>query len=164
MLDWTCLPTIHSWAFDDITRPTLRWARCAGFTIPCQKSDLAAILDKESLMKNQGITTVIYPVRNLEKAKILYSQLLGIGPFMDRAYYVGFKVGDQEIGLDPNGHEQGMTGPVAFHQVENIMESLQNLLEAGADKYQDIRNAGEGKLIAAVTDPDGNIIGLIQLP
>ncbi len=115
-------------------------------------------------MINRDVTTVIYPVRNLEKAKKIYSQLLGIEPFMDRDYYVGFRIGDQEIGLDPNGHEQGMTGPVVYHQVANIRESLQALLEAGAEKYQDIKNAGEDKLIAAVKDPDGNIIGLIQPP
>ena len=115
-------------------------------------------------MINRDVTTVIYPVRNLEKAKKIYSQLLGIEPFMDRDYYVGFRIGDQEIGLDPNGHAQGMTGPVVYHQVANIRESLQSLLDAGAEKYQDIRNVGEDKLTAAVKDPDGNIIGLIQPP
>jgi hypothetical protein len=115
-------------------------------------------------MANQGISTVIYPVRNLEKAKLLFSQFLEIEPFIDRPYYVGFRMGGQEIGLDPNGHEQGMTGPVVYHQVVNIRESLQGLLDAGAEKYQDIRNIGEDKLTAAAKDPDGNIIGLIQLP
>ncbi len=47
---------------------------------------------------NQGIRTVIYPVKDLAQAKTLYSKLLGVEPYADEAYYVGFRVGDQEIG------------------------------------------------------------------
>jgi catechol 2,3-dioxygenase-like lactoylglutathione lyase family enzyme len=57
-----------------------------------------------------GIKTVMYPVKDIAQAKKLYSELLGVRPYTDEAYYVGFKVGDQEIGLDPNGHNAGMTG------------------------------------------------------
>ncbi len=42
-----------------------------------------------------------------------YSQLLGAQPYTDGAYYVGSKVGGQEVGLDPHGHK-GMTGPVGY--------------------------------------------------
>ena len=48
---------------------------------------------------NQGIRTVIYPVKDIAQAKTLYSKLLGVEPYADEAYYVGFKVGDQEIGF-----------------------------------------------------------------
>ncbi len=48
---------------------------------------------------NQGIKTVIYPVKNLSRAKALFAKLLGVEPYTDAPYYVGFKVGDQEIGL-----------------------------------------------------------------
>ena len=54
---------------------------------------------------NQGIRTVIYPVKGIAQAKTLYSTLLGVDPYVDEAYYVGFRVGDQEIGLDPNGYK-----------------------------------------------------------
>lgn len=113
---------------------------------------------------NQGIKTVIYPVKDIAQAKALYSKLLGVEPYMDEAYYVGFKIGDQDIGLDPNGHQQGMTGPVNYFQVGDIKSSLQSLLDAGAQIQQDVKDVGGGKLIASVKDADGNIIGLIQLP
>jgi predicted enzyme related to lactoylglutathione lyase len=74
------------------------------------------------------------------------------------------KVGDQEIGLDPNGHNQGMTGPVSYYHVSDIKNSLQSLLDAGAQAHQEVRDVGGGKLIASVKDADSNIIGLIQLP
>ncbi len=110
---------------------------------------------------NQGIKTIIYPVKDLAKAKALFSKLLGVEPYADEAYYVGFRVGDQEIGLDPNGHKQGMTG---YFHVSDIKKSLQSLLDAGAKVQQEVKDVGGGKLTTVVKDADSNIIGLIQLP
>ena len=59
---------------------------------------------------NQGIKTIIYPAKDIARAKALFSRLLGVEPFIDSPYYVGFKVGDQDIGLDPNGHKSGPVG------------------------------------------------------
>jgi hypothetical protein len=80
----------------------------------------------------QGIRTVIYPVTDIARAKTLFSRLVGTDPYADEAYYVGFRVVDQEIGLDPNGHRQGMTGPLGYWHVDDIKASLQGLLDAGA--------------------------------
>ena len=110
---------------------------------------------------NQGIRTIIYPVRDIARAKKLYSKLVGTEPYADQPYYVGFRVGDQEIGLDPNGHKQGMT---AYWHVDDIKKSLQSLLDAGAQVQQQVKDVGGGKLIASVKDADGNIIGLVQSP
>jgi len=111
---------------------------------------------------NQGIKTIIYPVKDIAKAKALYRQLLGVEPYMDEAYYVGFKAGDQDIGLDPNGHKQGMTGPVGYYHVSDINKSLQLLLDGGAQTQQAVKDVGGGKLTASIKDADGNSIGLIQ--
>ncbi|TME11604.1 MAG: glyoxalase [Chloroflexi bacterium] len=113
---------------------------------------------------DQGFGVVIYPVSDLAQAKTLYRTLLGVEPYTDEAYYVGFRVGDQEIGLDPHGHNQGMTGPVGYFHVSDIQQSLQALLDAGAHVQQEVKDVGGGKLIAWVKDADGNIIGLLQLP
>lgn len=110
---------------------------------------------------NQGVKTIIYPVKDLAAAKELFAKLLGVEPYADAPYYVGFRVGDQEVGLDPNGHKEGMT---TYYQVDDIKKSLQELLDAGAKVVQDVKDVGDGKLIASVKDPDGNIIGLTQLP
>lgn len=111
---------------------------------------------------NHGMKAIIYPVKDIAQAKKLYSNLLGVKPDMDEAYYVGFHVGGQDIGLDPNGHSQGMTGPVGYWQVADIKKSLQSLLDAGAQIQQEVKNVGGGKLIASVKDVDSNVIGLIQ--
>lgn len=111
-----------------------------------------------------GTCTVIYPVKDLAQAKKLYSTLLGVAPSNDEVYYVGFRVGNQDIGLDPHGHSKGMTGPVAYWHVEDIAASLKQLLDAGAEAQQAISDVGGGMLIASVKDADGNGIGLIQSP
>jgi predicted enzyme related to lactoylglutathione lyase len=113
---------------------------------------------------NQGIRTIIYPVKDIAQAKTLYTQLLGVEPLMDQAYYVGFRVGDQDIGLDPNGFNKGMTGPVSYYHVSDIRNSLQLLLDAGAQVQQEVKDVGGGKLTASVKDADNNIIGLLQEP
>ncbi len=110
---------------------------------------------------NQGIKTVIYPVKDIARAKKRFSALLGIEPYADAAYYVGFKVGDQDIGLDPNGHKHGVT---AYYRVSDIKQSLQSLVDDGAQVLLAIKDVGGGKLIASVKDADGNIIGLDQSP
>ena len=109
-----------------------------------------------------GMKTVLYPVKDLVAAKQLYGKLFGVAPAMDEVYYVGYKVGDQDVGLDPNGHSKGMTGPLGYWHVDNINESLDALVEAGSVVQQPISDVGGGKLIATVTDADGNLIGLLQ--
>jgi predicted enzyme related to lactoylglutathione lyase len=109
-----------------------------------------------------GLKTILYPVTDLATAKTFYSELLGVKPLVDEAYYVGFNVEGQDIGLVPNGHRNGMTGPVGYWHVDDIKKSLQALLDAGAVAQQEIKDVGGGKLIASVKDTDGNVIGLIQ--
>jgi predicted enzyme related to lactoylglutathione lyase len=113
---------------------------------------------------NSGVKTIIYPVTDLAKAKALYAALTGVEPYADAPYYVGFKVNGQDIGLDPNGHRQGMTGPLAYHEVDDIKGTIQALLDAGAEQVQEPKDVGGGKLIASVKDADGNVIGLTQEP
>lgn len=108
----------------------------------------------------EGLNTIIVPVRDLAKAKAVYGQLLGVQPSSDEPYYVGFEVGGQHVGLDPNGHRD--TGPVGYWHVEDIKDSLTALLDAGAQPLQDIHDVGGGRLIATVKDADGNVIGLLQ--
>jgi predicted enzyme related to lactoylglutathione lyase len=81
---------------------------------------------------------------------------------MDETYYVAFSVGGQDVGLDPHGHSQGMTGPVGYWHVDDIKNSMKLLVNAGAQAQQEVKDVGGGKLIASVKDADGNIIGLIQ--
>jgi predicted enzyme related to lactoylglutathione lyase len=112
----------------------------------------------------QGIQLVVFPVKDIAQAKALYRKLLGVAPYADHPYYVGFRTGDQEIGLDPNGHAKGMTGPIGYVEVDDIRGRLRSLLQAGARERQGVTDVGGGKLIAWLEDADGNLIGLQQAP
>ncbi|HEY9439630.1 MAG TPA: glyoxalase [Streptomyces sp.] len=112
----------------------------------------------------KGMRTIIYPVKDLAGAKAVFGALLGAKPTTDEAYYVGFETGKQSVGLDPQGHSKGMTGPVAYWHVDDVKSSVSALLAAGAEPLQDILDVGGGKLTASVQDADGNVIGLIQEP
>lgn len=105
---------------------------------------------------------IVYPVRDLAKAKPLYRALLGVEPVMDEPYYVGFDLDGQHVGLDPHGHDKGMTGAVCYWRVDDIKSSLQALLDGDAKSVQEITDVGGGAMIAAVKDADGNVVGLIQ--
>ncbi|MFF5477557.1 VOC family protein [Streptomyces sp. NPDC012935] len=109
-----------------------------------------------------GVNTIIYPVKDLDRAKALFKALLGTDPYADEPYYVGFKDAGHDVGLDPNGHAKGMTGPVPYWHVDDIRTALAALLEAGAETLQDVHDVGGGRLIASVKDADGNLVGLLQ--
>jgi predicted enzyme related to lactoylglutathione lyase len=108
---------------------------------------------------NKGIKTILYPVKDINQSKTIFQKLLGVEPYADQPYYVGFKINDQDIGLIPNSPEGGVT---AFFHVDDIKSSLQILIDGGAEIIQDIKNVGAERLIASVKDKDGNIIGIIQ--
>ncbi|HEV7679935.1 MAG TPA: VOC family protein [Candidatus Dormibacteraeota bacterium] len=110
----------------------------------------------------QGIRTVLVPVSDLATAKAMYTALLGIAPQADAPYYVGFDAGDQHIGLVPGGGPQQMTSPVPYWHVPDIEAKLAEVTAAGATLKEPVRDVGGGRLVATVTDPDGNVLGLLQ--
>ena len=111
---------------------------------------------------NQGIKTVLHPVSDLERAKVVYTALLGQPPQTVGPYYVGFDVAGQHIGLLPSGSSQGMTSPVAYWHVSDIEAKLAEVIAAGATVKDPARNVGNGRMVATVTDPDGNVLGLLE--
>jgi predicted enzyme related to lactoylglutathione lyase len=111
-----------------------------------------------------GIKTVLHPVSDLAAATAVYTALLGIPPQHDSSYYVGFEVGGQHVGLVPGGGPQGMTSPVTFWEVPDIAAKLDEVTAAGATVNEPAHDVGGGRLVATVTDPDGNVLGLLQDP
>ena len=114
------------------------------------------------MTSTQGIKTVLHPVSDLTKAKPVYAALLGMEPTADSDYYVGFEAEGQQIGLVPGGGPQGMTSPVAFWHVPDIEAKLAEVTAAGATVKEAAHEVGGGRLVATVTDVDGNLLGLIQ--
>jgi predicted enzyme related to lactoylglutathione lyase len=109
-----------------------------------------------------GIKTVLHPVSDLAAAKAVYAALLGVGPQTDEPYYVGFEAEGQQIGLVPDGGPQAITSPVGYWHVPDIEAKLAEVTAAGASVREPAHDVGGGRLVATVTDPDGNVLGLIQ--
>jgi predicted enzyme related to lactoylglutathione lyase len=105
-----------------------------------------------------NIKIVVYPAKDLDKAKNFYNTYLGTEPYADSEYYVGYKVGDIEVGLDPNG-----SAVVSYIETDDIEASLKTLQEAGATVAKDPTDVGGGLLIAQA-ELDGNVMGLRQQP
>jgi predicted enzyme related to lactoylglutathione lyase len=115
-----------------------------------------------SSSSTEGVKTVLHPVSDLAAAKALYTALLGVDPQADSPFYVGFESGGQQIGLVPGGGPQGMTSPVAFWHVPDIEAKLAEVTAAGATVKEPAHAVGGGRLVATVTDLDGNVLGLVQ--
>ncbi|GAA0249033.1 VOC family protein [Saccharothrix mutabilis subsp. mutabilis] len=109
-----------------------------------------------------SVKTVLHPVSDLTAAKAVYTALIGASPQVDEPYYVGFDVAGQHIGLVPGGGPQGMTSPVAYWHVADIEATLAEVTAAGATVKDPVSDVGGGRLVATFTDPDGNVLGILQ--
>ena len=114
----------------------------------------------------QGIRTVIYHAPDLAKAKAWYSAVLGIQPYFDQPFYVGFNVSGYELGLDPDAASTpgGKAGAVAYWGVADAQAAYDRLISLGSVERSAVQEVGEGIRVATVFDPFGNIFGIIQNP
>lgn len=110
-----------------------------------------------------GLRTVIYPVPDLAKGRDWYSQILGQNPYFDEPYYVGFSVGGFELGLLPDGVPSS-DGPLAYWGVGDIVAEVQRLTQLGATIHESVKDVGGGIKVATVSDPFGNLFGVIENP
>ena len=110
-----------------------------------------------------GLRTVCYPAPDLERAKRWYAEVTGVAPYFDEPFYVGFRVGGFELGLVPDA-TPGVDGPQALWGVPDVAAEVERLLALGATLLDAVTDVGDGIRAAAVTDPFGNRLGLIENP
>jgi predicted enzyme related to lactoylglutathione lyase len=111
-----------------------------------------------------SVKLIVYSVSDVPAAKKVFGAFLGVDPYVDGAYYVGYRVGELEIGLDPNAQAQGFNAPIGYVDTPDIQSSIKALVEAGAEVVQDAMDVGGGMLVARLKDADGNFLGLRQSP
>ena len=114
----------------------------------------------------QGLRTVLYYAPDLEKAKAWYSSVLGIEPYFDQPFYVGYNVGGYELGLNPDAADVpgGDAGSVTYWGVADAHKAFDRLISLGAKERSAPQEVGEGIRVATVLDPFGNIFGIIENP
>lgn len=105
---------------------------------------------------------IVFGVTDLDTAKTLWSALLGTEPYADSPYYVGYRVGDLEIGLDPSAASRGVTTPISYWATDDIAARTDALVAAGATVQRPASDVGGGMLVAVLADADGNLVGLRQ--
>ncbi len=113
----------------------------------------------------KGLRTVIYQVGDLDAAKHWYAKALGVQPYFDESFYVGFNVGGFELGLQPDQPiAVAVENVVAYWGVDDADTALAHLIAAGATGKEPVQEVGEGIRVAGVRDPFGNVFGIIQNP
>ena len=113
-------------------------------------------------MKLLGLRTLIYPTNDLDTDKDWWSDTLGIKPYFDQPFYVGFDVGGYELGLDPNAN---MTdGPRTYFGVDNVNEAVDHFVRRGCVIHEPVTETGDDIVVATVKRPNGQLLGLIYNP
>lgn len=109
-----------------------------------------------------GLRTVIYPAPDLDAAKRWWTELLGVGPYFDQPFYVGFEVAGYELGLLPDGDPAD--GALTYWGVDDVPAAVAAAVALGAVVHGRSTEVGDGIVTATVRQPDGSIIGLIRNP
>ncbi|MGJ7031362.1 VOC family protein [Niabella hirudinis] len=119
----------------------------------------------------RGLTTLSFYASDLEAATQWYAGFLKIAPYFKAPGYVEFRIGDyqHELGIidskyAPDGATGNPGGAIVYWHVDNLQETLDQLLSLGATLYQPVtdRSGGKGAFVtASVVDPFGNILGIM---
>jgi predicted enzyme related to lactoylglutathione lyase len=92
--------------------------------------------------------------------------VLGIQPYYDQPFNVGYNVGGYELGLNPDANDVpgGDGGTVTYWGVAHAQAAFDRLISLGAKERSAPQEVGEGIRVATVLDPFGNIFGIIENP
>lgn len=114
----------------------------------------------------QGLRTVVYAAPDLKRARDWYTEALGIEPYFEEDFYVGFNVGGYEFALDParSVARPAGSGAMVYWGVDDVEGELNRLLSLGAKPHTPFQDVGGGIKVGSVLDPFGNAIGLIFNP
>ena len=105
--------------------------------------------------------TIVLPTPDLDAATAFYRAAWGAEPHTETPYYVGFNLDGQEIGLNPQGERDGMTGPVVYWMTDDLEAKVAAVEAAGGTVVRPVTAVGGGTSLALLTDPAGNQVGFI---
>ena len=111
----------------------------------------------------KGLRTALYPAPDLLRAKEWYERVFQRKPYFDEPFYVGFEIGGFELGLVPDA-QPGSAGSKALWGVDDIAAEVARLRAAGITVVGEIQDVGGGIKVADLSDPFGNLVGLIENP
>lgn len=109
-----------------------------------------------------GLRTVVYPAPDLAASKAWWTEALGIEPYFDEPFFVGFNPGGYELGLNPAGDPAA--GPNTYWGVRDIAAEAERLTALGAVAVAAIEEVGDGIKLGTFRSPGGDVFGLIENP
>jgi predicted enzyme related to lactoylglutathione lyase len=107
----------------------------------------------------EGLRTTIYPAPDLAGATAWWTELLGLEPYFNEPFYVGFDVGGYELGLLPTADPDD--GALTYWGVGDVAAAVAAACALGATVHTPVAEVGDGIVTATVTTPMGHILGLI---
>ena len=109
-----------------------------------------------------GLRTVVYPAPDLAASKAWWTEALGIEPYFDEPFFVGFNPGGYELGLNPAGDPAD--GSNTYWGVRDIAAAAERLTALGAVVVAAVEEVGDGIKLAMFRNPGGDVFGLIENP
>ena len=109
-----------------------------------------------------GLRTLIYPCADLRASTLWWRTFLGVDPYFEEPFYVGFNIAGYELGLVPVDDPTG--GATAYWAVDDVEASIAEAVAVGATLREPAHDVGEGIIVGAVESPSGHIIGFIVNP
>lgn len=113
-------------------------------------------------MELLGLRTTIYPTDDLIASVKYFTALLGIEPYFDEPFYVGYNVGGYELGVDPNS--ELADGVQSYWGVKDAGIAAAELGASGATEVSAVNEVGHGIKVGRFRLPDGNIFAIIENP
>ena len=121
----------------------------------------------------RGLSTVSFFADDVMAAQSWYAGLLGIEPYFVRPTegkpaYAEFRIGDyqHELGIidrrfAPHGRPDQAGGAIIYWHVDDVGSAFDRLISMGATVHEEPVERGPGFVTASVTDPFGNILGIM---
>ena len=119
---------------------------------------------KAAQQADEGVAleTAIIFTKQMESLARFYQDGLALGEMQFSPGHIGFQVGPVYLGFDQVDEVPGTGAVTLWLTVDDIEATFEHLVDLGARvKYAPTRKSWGGYL-AAVYDPDGNLIGLSQ--
>src|SRR4051794_39942330 len=92
-----------------------------------------------------GLYTTIYHVRDLNRAREWYANLLGEAPYFDQPFYIGFNVAGYELGLIPIADtKRNEQASVSYWGVKEMTAACLDLEAKGLALFEPVTEVGGG--------------------
>lgn len=112
------------------------------------------------------VWSITFYVSNLKRAAKFYEEILGLEKKYEYSSYVGFECGGVEIGLIPKTKEEQKSSLLSSSVellVDNVDKVYDELKRKRVKIIKELHNEPWGGRQATFTDPDGNIIEIVQI-